>query len=1566
MKDTAALVKFFSFFLVALLVSLFSLQAHADPGNSYCVQPAFTTANRTPNLLMIIDNSASMFDMGYMSGVTSTSTGTCTLPAGASCYDASYDNTKDYDGYFSKLNTTTTPISISYPIYQYLGGKFVEVASLPTAVGTYHTSYLDVVMTGTIGATDRKVLSFTASGRFLNWLASSKFDIEKKILTGGKYDQTQQALIGESRGCNGRRFVKALPTLTGITFAVRGPNSVEPNYNPSTQGGESRIEIFEGTYNQTACQCAVYNWTTGNYGQASTDTGNCLATTNADSSLSTLNHAQQTCWVIKDNIAKGATTDTDIWKGLNVQDIETDCTNIYTKKNILPSALTDKTLGNYICTSVATHEAPPFPYNVDGTDTTGFVGQCWNGTTKFIGNDACVKQETLHYCYGINFTEVTDPSSGSSAGTGNIPAVLTDAGIRAIGNPVGPSGSTDTFFYAKAGISAPPTGIINDFAGSIRFGAMTFNYAGSSSECGGTSKIPCPQFCGGDINGMMCTSSSDCPSGVSCSTVTNKDGSKMLSYVGAGQCSATTTTACDVDNDCPAGEYCKPSVGNHASGLINSIDVIQASSWTPFAEAFYNAIAYFTKDAVATNPNLNATAFTPAAASIASPLNSTDFAGGKNPIQYRCQLNNILFITDGASTADQNSTMTGKVTDSSGAFRDPTTTSEPTTCGSYAGSPYLHDLSYFAQHRDIFDPSKVCPPPSGSTYSCDTAQTIKTYAVYTGPVSTNTTDMCDANAQLSKTAADGGTTLQTPADPIAFRTALQTALQQIAAGAASGTAASILSNSEGSGANILQAVFYPTKLFANDPSTGKVTQANWIGEMQNLWYYVDPYINNSTIREETDGKDAYGNFNLNLINDYIANFFFDTSSDKTMVQLYQDSNGDGIPDTAVGAPIDPDYVKSLWRAGKGLWQRNLTTSPRNIKTTTDGTSFTDFSTANAATLAPYLNTTATVAPNLINWVIGTDQTGYRNRTVAINDPVTNVPSSGVWRLGDIISSTPRIQSSVRLNTYNLVPPGGYNDNTYQDYVSSTAYQSRGMVYVGGNDGLFHAFNFGSLSVLASGNNKATLSGTDLGKEQWAFIPKNALPYLQYMADPLYNHLYSVDGRTTLLDASVGNDGSGGNYWDQVKTKSTWRTIVLGGMGLGGASRNTDSNCDNTAAGTCVKTPIEDVGYSSYFALDVTNPGNPTLLWEFSDPSLGYATGGPAIVRIGDKSKNGRWYAVFGSGPTGPVDTVSHQFLGKSDQNLKFFIVDLSTGTLVNTIDTGISNAFVGTMIGGSIDIDRYNSNTSGNYQDDAIYVGYVKKATDGTWTDGGVGRIMTKETQITASPSSSNWVWSPVLDGIGPVTTSIARLQDRKNKNLWLYFGTGRFYYRNVSSLDDPTNNRSLFGIKEPCYNTAAKPGNYLDGNCALAQSGSIVNQTSSISTVAGTDGGWRIDLDAYTAGGGAERVVTDTVALTNGTVFFTTFKPTSDFCGYGGNSYLWGMKYDTGGQPASNVMHGKALVQLSTGQFSQIDLSTAFTDRLNRRMGTAMTGKPPSDAPPIVSSSQNKPLKKILHIQEH
>ncbi len=68
------------------------------------------------------------------------------------------------------------------------------------------------------------------------------------------------------------------------------------------------------------------------------------------------------------------------------------------------------------------------------------------------------------------------------------------------------------------------------------------------------------------------------------------------------------------------------------------------------------------------------------------------------------------------------------------------------------------------------------------------------------------------------------------------RRILNKALTDILRRVTSGTAASILNNSEGSGANLLQAVFYPAKSFDSN------TEIQWIGEMQKLYrHFGEPF-----------------------------------------------------------------------------------------------------------------------------------------------------------------------------------------------------------------------------------------------------------------------------------------------------------------------------------------------------------------------------------------------------------------------------------------------------------------------------------------------------------------------------------------------------------------------------------------------------------------------------------------------------------------------------------------------------------------------------------------------------
>ena len=865
-------------------------------------------------------------------------------------------------------------------------------------------------------------------------------------------------------------------------------------------------------------------------------------------------------------------------------------------------------------------------------------------------------------------------------------------------------------------------------------------------------------------------------------------------------------------------------------------------------------------------------------------------------------------------------------------------------------------------------------------------------------------------------------------------------------------------------------MYFPRRRFAS-------TEISWSGVLQNLWYYLDPFFTYSYIHEDTVSDRIF-----NLKQDRIVSMFYNTDTNKTYANLYADPNGNG------GANFNtPSAVKefttlsSLWEAGKLLWARNLDDDPRRIYTTSDGAHLMDFtnSASAIATLGPLMgspvingvDTTGDVIQWTKGYLISTENAAagtldYRTRTAdidlngngntnddALSIDITNdghnetVSEINEWKLGDVISSTPKIESRFPLQDYWK----RYNDPSHDNFVHDKCifttspdscpdrcgvcqvlntddrrrYKNRGMVYTGANDGMLHAFNLGQLKLVgvdedygdsADGEigklvvpsseiaNSPISERNYLGKEMWAYIPKNALPYLKLMAEPDYCHDATVDLSPFVFDASIVRPSgcTEANDYDCPSTSESWRTVLIGAFRLGGACDKADGTATCTAGTDCVNTPVSvsgtHVGYSSYFALDVTDPYYPSLMWEYSNPELGYSYAGPSVVRISSKfpngtSKNrwfnGRWFVVIGSGPTGPIDSVSHQFMGQSDRNLKFVVLDLITGSLITTIDTGITNAFAGSMLNITLDSDV-------DYQDDVLYVGYTKKDTStGTWSKGGVGRIITAEhNDISESPVPNHWKWSKVMDDIGPVTAAVSKILDIKNGKQWLYFGSGRFFFKkataNLSLQDDMLGTaawqRTLYGVADPCFigmqdytaGTDQSPKDMWAASCTTGNTANnaanvtlanLANVTTTLQNPQSPDpDGWYINL-ALGDGNkiGAERVITDPLASTAGYVYYTTYVPDVDICKLEGSTYLWAVQYNSGGLPAG--IKGTALIQTSTGAIQQVDLKKEFSG-VNAtasngygRRSHEMKGAPPGGQTPIMGEPQA--VRRLLYEME-
>jgi type IV pilus assembly protein PilY1 len=107
----------------------------------------------------------------------------------------------------------------------------------------------------------------------------------------------------------------------------------------------------------------------------------------------------------------------------------------------------------------------------------------------------------------------------------------------------------------------------------------------------------------------------------------------------------------------------------HRENLIADIDALYPDTWTPLAETLYEAGLYFSGAASYFN---SGTTYT-------------------SPVQYYCQKNYVIIMTDGMSTQDQNAILNTQVGDRNNDHKEPPGSAGAPDYGS--GSDYLDDVA---------------------------------------------------------------------------------------------------------------------------------------------------------------------------------------------------------------------------------------------------------------------------------------------------------------------------------------------------------------------------------------------------------------------------------------------------------------------------------------------------------------------------------------------------------------------------------------------------------------------------------------------------------------------------------------------------------------------------------------------------------------------------------------------------------------------------------------------------------------------------------------------------------
>lgn len=416
-------------------------------------------------------------------------------------------------------------------------------------------------------------------------------------------------------------------------------------------------------------------------------------------------------------------------------------------------------------------------------------------------------------------------------------------------------------------------------------------------------------------------------------------------------------------------------------------------------------------------------------------------------------------------------------------------------------------------------------------------------------------------------------------------------------------------------------------------------------------------------------------------------------------------------------------------------------------------------------------------------------------------------------LGDIVNSDPVFVGAQNFG-YDALPVTDGGGKDYIDYrqskLAADGSIAKPMVYVGANDGMLHAFD------------------GKTGVERFAYVPSTLIDDLSELTDTGYSHRYYVDGQIFVGDAYLDGD---------------WTTVLVGTTGAG----------DRTV-----------------FALDVTDPHNfgaSKVLWEFTDPDLGYTIGRPVVARMRD----GTWVAVFGNG------------YNSDNDRAVLFIVNLETGALLRKIDTLAGSSSEPNGLASPVLLPDGTRSIQTIYAGDLlgnVWKFDVSSATSSEWKVA-YENSGTPVPLFVATDSSGNRQ---------PITAPM-ELGRHPQGGYMVYFGTGKFFETGDNVVPASPQVQTFYGIWDSTSgpitasrSTALTQQRILD-EFVPENSAFEVRVTTDAQVDWSTRRGWYLDL-LSPDGPEGERVVASPI-LRAGRIIFPTLIPSRDPCGFGGTSWL-------------------------------------------------------------------------------
>lgn len=418
-------------------------------------------------------------------------------------------------------------------------------------------------------------------------------------------------------------------------------------------------------------------------------------------------------------------------------------------------------------------------------------------------------------------------------------------------------------------------------------------------------------------------------------------------------------------------------------------------------------------------------------------------------------------------------------------------------------------------------------------------------------------------------------------------------------------------------------------------------------------------------------------------------------------------------------------------------------------------------------------------------------------------------------LGDIVNAAP---------VYVKKPPFSYTDDNYATFAENNKTR-QSAVYAGGNDGMLHAFN---------GEN---------GTELWAFIPTAVIPQLYKLADKSYStqHRFYVDGPIVVGDFCPSSSCNAGQ----------WKTLLVGGLGKGGRA---------------------------YYALDITNPTSPSLLWEFTDTNLGYTYGNPIITK-----RNGQWVVIVASGynNTSPGDGIG-----------RLYVLNASTGAKISEIVTDASETDPAKS--GIAKVNNWVDNTMFDNTTQHVYGGDL---------DGNLWRFDILSGSAVKVAALGKVAGAPTQ----PITTKpeLAEIKIGGSPKRVILVGTGKY----LGDADlSTTGLMSLYAIKDDLVSPPY--GNFRSNSAVVQQqfSGGSGSRQITYTAMQSSNIGWYMDLDAEAR----ERINVDPKYQMGWWVVPANI-PEANVCNVGGKSWVYFIdpwpQTSGAAKPDSLVKIGNALV---------------------------------------------------------